>query len=92
MTRTMTCPHAYCISGLCHRLTEADRAAVKALAMRRIADGGDLRGRAYDGATLLVEDGEATVAYDTRSQHFEIVGRGAPADSAAGCRRGGIVR
>lgn len=69
----MKCPRAYCTSGLCARLTPTERDKLKAIATRYMAAGDELRGRAYDGATLLVEDGEANIAYNLRTKRTEII-------------------
>ncbi len=70
-----TCPHSYCLSGICSRYTPAERAAMKADARRYLTAGDELRGRVYDGATFLVEDGEARVVYNRKTRRSEIVAR-----------------
>lgn len=71
----MTCPNRYCTSGICSRYTIAERAAMKADAGRYLRNGEELRGRVYDGATLMVEDGEARVVWNRRTKRSEIVAR-----------------
>lgn len=66
----MSCPRAYCTSGLCVIYTPEERAQMKELGRKSIQEGTWAFGRSYVGIAFLVEDGEAEGYVDLRTGEY----------------------